>query len=261
MERLQERPRVAAAEEAARVRDAEATRRACTRARRSRRSRSRSRRRGRPARLEPAYLVRDRLGDAGDRIGAARDEPRNLLVRSLPRARGSRVVAPVLVRDDRIAQIGDPARTGRSLDGRSDEVDRRRRRGRDHGVDALASRDADRRGDRGEVPRHARIGEEQTTRRDLRLHKRTLEAVGRAQLLGGLPRARAEVPRAMDPGLSRHAQVGIAVDPLRVVGREDVGLDAERRQVLRELERSLHPSAAGGREVHRHEQHLHGREA
>jgi hypothetical protein len=65
----------------------------------------------------------------------------------------------------------------------------------------------------------------------------------------------------MHPGLRRHAEIGIAVHPLRIVGGEDVRLDAERRQVLRELQRALDPSTAGGREVHRHEQHLHGREA
>ncbi len=58
-----------------------------------------------------------------------------------------------------------------------------------------------------------------------------------------------------------HAQLGVAVHPLRVVRGEHVRLDAERRQVLRELERALHASSARRREVHRHEQHLHGCEA
>jgi hypothetical protein len=167
----------------------------------------------------------------------------------------------VLVCDDGVAQVGDPARARRALHGRSDEVDRRRRRRRDHGVDALAPCDADCSRDRSEVPGHARIRKEQAPRRHLRLDERAVDPVGRPQLLGRLPRARAEIPRTMHPGLRRHAEAGIAVHPLRVVGREDVRLDTERREVLRKLERSLDPSTARGREVHRHEEHLHGREA
>ena len=85
-------------------------------------------------------------------------------------------------------------------------------------------------------------------------------AGGRAELLGRLSRLRADVARAVDPGLRRHAELGIPVDPLGIVRGEDVRLDAERGQVLRELERALHAAAARRREVHRHEQHLHGRE-
>ena len=70
-----------------------------------------------------------------------------------------------------------------------------------------------------------------------------------AELLRRLPRPRAEVARAVDPRLRRHAQLGVAVHPLRVVGREHVRLDPERGQVLRELERALHAAAARGREV------------
>ena len=81
------------------------------------------------------------------------------------------------------------------------------------------------------------------------------------ELLRGLPRPWAEVAGAMNPRLCGHAQLGVGVHPLRVVGSEHVRLDAERGQVLRELERALHPPAACRREVHRHEQHLHGREA
>ena len=87
-----------------------------------------------------------------------------------------------------------------------------------------------------------------------------IEPVGGGELLRGLPRPWAEVAGAMNPRLCGHAQLGIGVHPLRVVRREHVRLDAERGQVLRELERALHAPAARGREVHRHEQHLHGRE-
>ena len=260
MERLQERPRVALAEEAARVRDAEAFARrvlepcevveiAAVRddahALRARRARA-------PPRRSPPRR--------SDRVRAARDELRHLLVRGLASPRRRRVVPSVLVRDDRVAKIGDPAGAGRTLDGGADEVDRRRRRRRDHRVDALAACDPDRGRDRRQVPGHARVGEQEASGRDARLEDGALEAGGRAELLGRLSRLRAEVARAVDPGLRRHAELGIPVDPLGIVRGEDVRLDAERRQVLRELERALHAAAAGGREVHRHEQHLHGRE-
>ena len=209
-------------------------------------------------RIEPAHLVRDRVRHARDRVGASRDELRDLLGCGLAGTRGRRVVATVLVGDERVAQVGDPPSSRRLLHGRADEVHRRRRRGRDHGVDSLTARDADRGGDRGEVPSDARVRKQQASGRDLRLEERAFEPLGRAEFLRRFPRAWTDVAHTMDPRLGRDAQVRVAVHPLRVVGREDVGLDAECREVLRELERPLHASAARGREVHRHEEHLHG---
>ena len=215
----------------------------------------------RAARAETSHLFGDRLRHAGDRVGAARDELRDLLRRRLACTGGGRVVTAVLVRDERIAEIGDPARAGRFLHSGADEVHRGWRRRRDHGVDALAAGNADRGRDRGEVPRHARIRQEETPRRHLGLQKRATETVSGPELLDRLPRPRPEVSRAVDPRLRRNAQLGVRVHPLRVVRREHVRLDAERGKVLRELERALHTATAGGREVHRHEQHLHGKEA
>ena len=60
--------------------------------------------------VEAAHLRRDRLGDARDRVRTSRDEMRHLLVRGLARARRGGVVTAVLVRDERIAEVGDPAR-------------------------------------------------------------------------------------------------------------------------------------------------------
>ena len=210
------------------------------------------------ARAEASHLVRDRLRHAGDSVGLSRDEAGDLLHCGLPGAGGRRVVAAVLVRDEWVAEVGDPARAGRLLDGGADEVHGGRRRRRDHDVDALAPHDANRGGDRREVPGDARIREEQPPRGDLRLDESAIEPVGGGELLRGLPRPWAEVASAMNPRLCGHAQLGIGVHPLRVVRREHVRLDAERGQVLRELERALHAPAARGREVHRHEQHLHG---
>jgi hypothetical protein len=57
-------------------------------------------------------------------VGPSGDELGHLLVRRLAGARSRSVVPPVLVRDDRVPEIRDPARAGRPLDGRADEVNR-----------------------------------------------------------------------------------------------------------------------------------------
>ena len=212
------------------------------------------------ARLEAAHLGCDRLGHARDRVRLPGDEARDLLVRGLPRPRGGRVVAPMLIRDERIPKIRDPARVGEPLDRRPYEVHGAGRRGREDDVDPLLAHDPHSSRDRGHVPRHARVGQEQAPRGHLRLDERALEAVGGTQLLGGLACSRAQVARAMDPRLRRRPQLRVPMHPLRVVGRQHVRLDAERREVLGELERALHASTARRREVHRHEQDLHRRE-
>jgi hypothetical protein len=210
-----------------------------------------------PARLQAAHLLCDRLRDARDGVRSPCDETGELLVRRLPRARGGRVRAAVRVGDERVAEVREPASTRRLLHRGAHEVHGARRGRRDHGVDPRPAHDADRSRDRGQVPGDAGVGHEQPPRGDLRLDDRALEAVRGAQLLGRLPRPRPEVPRAVHPGLRRHAQLGVAVDPLRIVRGEHVRLDAERREVLRELQRALHAAAAGRREVQRDEQDLH----
>ena len=89
------------------------------------------------------------------------------------------------------------------------------------------------------------------------MHERALDPLGAVQLLGGSSRLGPDVAGAVHPRLSRDAQLGVAVDPFRVVRGENVGLDAERREILGELERALDPAASSGRKVHRHEEHLH----
>ena len=129
-ERGQERARVALAEEAARVRDPEAVARCVVEpgevvevaAVRDRHDRS--------PRREAPRLLGDRIRDAGDRVGRVGDEPRDAVVDLLLRAHGHALGAPVRVRDERVAQVGDPLRAGRLLDRGADEVDRVRRRGR-----------------------------------------------------------------------------------------------------------------------------------
>src|SRR5207248_6492581 len=90
-----------------------------------------------------------------------------------------------------------------------------------------------------------------------RLARVALEPLRPVELLGRLPALRAEVARPVDPGLRRRLELRVGVDPLRVVGREHVRLDPERREVRREFERPLDTAAAGRREVERDDQDLH----
>ncbi|HET7043444.1 MAG TPA: hypothetical protein VFI37_01235 [Gaiellaceae bacterium] len=143
---------------------------------------------------------------------------------------------------------------------RPDEVLRGRRRGRHHHVDPLAPNDPDRRGDRGQVPGHVLVGEEQPAAERARVDERPLGAGRPVQLLGARPSLRADEANTVDPRLRRHLELLVAVDPLRVFRSEHVGLDPEPGQVRRELERPLHAAAARGREVERDEQDLHAGE-
>ena len=161
------------------------------------------------------------------------------------------------VGDRRVAQVGDPARAGRALHRRADEVDRVRRRGRDHDVDLVLADEPDRGGDRGQVPRDVLVGHERAAAEQPRLGRSAREALLAVQLLGGLAADRADVARPVHPGLRRHAERLVAVDPLRVVRGEDVRLDPERRQVLGELQGTLHASPARRGKVEADEQHLH----
>ena len=146
---------------------------------------------------------------------------------------------------------------GRPLRRRADQVHRARRRGRDHDVDPLAAHELDRGGDRGQVPAHVLVGNEQPAPEQARLAHREVEPGRAVQLLRRPAALGADEAGPVHPGLRRRRQLGVGVDPLRIVGREHVRLDPERGQVRRELQRSLHAAAARGREVERHEQHLH----
>jgi hypothetical protein len=210
-----------------------------------------------PARAERANLLRDRLRHARDRVRSSGDEARQPLVRRLASARRRGVRAPVRVGDERIAEIRDPTDAGHTLQRRADEMNRAGRRCRHDGVDLLPAHDAESGRDGGQVPAHARVGKEQPARGHLSLHDRPLEPGGRSQLLCGLARARAEIARAVHPGLRGNAELRVAVHPLGVVGREHVRLDPERGKVLREFQRTLHPAASRWREVHRHDENPH----
>ena len=261
VERGQERARVALAEEAAGVRDPEALSGRVVEAGEVVEVAAVRDRHDLPLRREAARLVGDRVRDARDRVGRVRDEPRDADVDLLLRPHGHALRAPVWMCHERVAQVGDPLRTGRLLHRGADEVDRVRRRGGDDDVDPLPACDPDRGWDRGQIPAHVLVRDEQAPRGEPRLHERALEPLLAVQLLGGLPPLRADVAGAVHPGLRRLAEVGVLVDPLRVVRRQHVRLDPERGQVLRELERSLDPATAGGRPVERDEQQFHAPDA
>ncbi len=140
LERLEKRPRIALAEEAPGVRDPEPAARHVLEPREVVEVAAVRDHADGALRTEPAHLVRDRLRHARDRVRSPRDELRDLLDGGLAGTRGGRVVATVLVGDERVAQVGDPACARRALHGRADEVHRRRWRRRDHGVDSLTAR-------------------------------------------------------------------------------------------------------------------------
>src|SRR5439155_36345 len=77
-----------------------------------------------------------------------------------------------------------------------------------------------------------------------RLDERALDALRPVQLLRQLPPARADEADAVHPRLRPRRQLVVAVQPLRVLRREHVRLDAEAREVRRELERPLDAAAA-----------------
>ena len=148
------------------------------------------------------------------------------------------------MRGDRVAKIGDPARAGDPFDRCTDQVHGVRRRRRDDDVDALRPRDANRGRDGCQVPGDVLIRHQDTPRERAGLPGEPVEAAAAVQLVGELPGARAEIARAVDPGLGRWHGIGIRVDPLRIVRCQHVRLDPVGGEMRRELERPLHAAAS-----------------
>ncbi len=206
---------------------------------------------------EVPHLLRDRVRDGDDGVGPPRDEACDRRLRALLDPHGEAVDPPIGVGCDRVAQIGDPRNAGRLLDGGADQVERRRRRGRHDDVDLLLLDDAACRRDRGQAPADELVRHEQPPGKERRLPQHAIEPLKPMQLLPREPPAGADVAHAVHRRLRRHRELVVAVEPLRVVRREDMGLDPELRQVGRELQRPADTAAAGGWEVHRDEQHPH----
>ncbi len=258
VERLYERPRVAATEEAARVRDPEALRRVALQ------SGDvvevgpvRDRGHG-PLRVEGARLLGDGLGDARDRVRAGRHESCDPLVerRLRPRRRG--VGSAVRVGHQRVPQVGHPADAGRASDRGGDQMRRAGRRRRHDHVDPVVSDESDADGDGGQRPRGVLVRDNKPTELQACLRDRALEPLRAGKYLGRLPAAHADVARAVHPRLGRQPEALVSMQPARVVGCEHVGLDPHRREVLRELQRSLDAASARGGEVEADEEGIHG---
>ena len=160
--------------------------------------------------------------------------------------------------DERVAQVGDPAGAGHALDGRADEVDRARRRRRDHDVDPL--------------PRTIRIAAGIAVR---------FQGTFSSGTSRRRPNRRACVPRRASPTvpcsssagrrprgptyLARctHACVGGSSSSSRCTHFGSSGASTcvsipSAGQVRRRLQRALDSAAPGRREVQRDEQDLHG---
>ena len=193
-----------------------------------------------PCRLERACLLRDCLGRSDDDISLPCNQTRDRLADLLLGAYGSPLDAPVRMSADGVAKVSDPTHSGDPLHRGADEMHRVRRRRRDDHIDPLCARDANRRRDRSQIPAHVLVRHEHAARKRARLARQPIEAAPAVQLVRELARAGPEVAGAMDPGLSRRHEVGIGVDPLRIVRREDVRLDSVRRQMRCELQRPLH---------------------
>ena len=144
-ERLEKRPRVAASEEAPGVRDAEAVRGMALEADDVVEVGAVRDRHDRALRVERPRLLADRLRDADDRVGARGNEPRDALVQGRFRLRRRRVRPPVRMRDERVAEIGDPADAGRSLNRGRDQMRRAGRRRGEDDVDPVLAHQPDRR--------------------------------------------------------------------------------------------------------------------
>ncbi len=211
------------------------------------------------ARIQTARLDGDRLGSADDRIRLTRDQMRDAGARLLLRARSHPVRRAVRMQRNRVAQVGHPLRTGRLLHGRADQMHRPGRRRRHHDIDSLTPRNRDRLRDRSRVPGHVLIRDEHASADRRGAHERELHAAPAVLLVGDPPAARADVAGTVDPRLCRKRQVGVLVHPLRIVRRQDVRLDPERREMARELQRALDAAAARGRKVEGDEEELHSR--
>src|SRR5262249_47627030 len=209
-------------------------------------------------RLERARLLGDRVGRGDDRVRLRRDELPQPARGLLLQPRELRLVAaPVRMGGERVAKVGDPGRAGRPFHRGAEEVERRRRRGREHDVDSLALDEPDRDRRRERAPGDVLVRDEQFAPEQRRLRTEPGDALLVEQLLGGAAGTRPHVAHAVDPRLRRQLELLIR-NRAGHVRREYVGLDPERREMGRELERPLDAAPAARREVTRYEEDLQG---
>ena len=258
-ERREERPWIAPAEEAARMRDAKAGARVMLESGEVVEIAAVLDRHHGGARAERARLLRDRLGRSHDCVRLAGDQPCDRMPHALLGLQGGRVGPAVRMRQQGVAEVGHPACAGQSLHGGADEMDGAGRGRRQHDVDPLATDDACSRRDRRQRPADVLVGHEQASPEEARLEAQPVGARRAVQLLGRAAAFRAYVARAMDPRLRRWLELVVTVHPLRVVRRQHVRLDAQLGEMGCELQRPLDAAAARGREVERDDQDFHRR--
>ena len=163
-----------------------------------------------PARREAARLLGDRLRDGDDRVGRARDERGDRARPALLHADEQALRVPVRVRDERVAQVGDPAHAGRPLDRGADEVDRVRRRGGHDDVDVVLAHDPDGRRDRRHVPGDVLVGDERAAEGQARLLAEALQPLAAVQLLRRLASGGPDVAGAVHPRLAGRRELVVA---------------------------------------------------
>ena len=252
----QERLRVALAVEVARVRDPEAVARVVLEAREVVEVGAVRDRDDLALRLQRTHLLGDRVGHRDDRVRLRGDEPPHPAGGLLLQPRELRLVAaPMRMRGERVAEVGDPRSAGRPLHRGAEQVERRRRRGREHDVDPLAPDEPDGDRQRERAPRDVLVRDEQAPPEQRCLRADPCDALLADELLRGTSRARPDVAHAVDPRLRRQLELLVRDGP-GDVRSEHVRLDPERREVRRELERPLDAAPAARREVARHEQDL-----
>ena len=231
-QRGQERPRVAMPEERPRVRDPEALAPVVLELLEVLEVAA-VRDRLHPLRPELAHLARDRVRDGDDGVRPARDELRHGLLRLLLHAHGEPVDPAVRVRGHRVAEVGDPVHACHLLDRGADQVDRGGRRGGHEDVDLLVADDPARGRNRGQAPADELVRHEQPPREEAGLAQGAVETVEPVQLLGRQAPLGPDVLRAVHLDVRRDRELVVAVEPLRVVGREHVHLEAEVGQMTR----------------------------
>ncbi len=211
-------------------------------------------------RVERAQLGGDRLGHRHEGVRAPHDRARHPPLDAALGAHAPALVAAVRVVEPRVAQVGDPRRSGRGRGGLPDQVHRGRRRRRHDRVDPAPAHDPDGRGHGGCGPRQGLVGDERPLVGVPGLHGGAAEAVSAAQGIAPKRRARAEEAGAVDGGGGGdlgHERL-VEREPFGIAGREHVHVHAELGQVAAELERALDTATARRGEVERDQEQAHG---
>ena len=171
------------------------------------------------------------------------------------------VVAPVRVVQPGVTEVGHERPAGRGRDRLGHQMGGAGRRRRHDHVDVMPAHHPDAGRDGGRQPRRRLVGDQRPLVHEAGLGTEPAEPGAALQRVRMRRRARAQEPAAVHRGGGRDRlqQVLVAGEPLGVVRGQHVHLDAVLRQELAELERPLHASASGRREVEGDDQDSHHR--